>query len=505
MMSDQDKSSDPISAAGGADSAPTCPVSHSTATTQLCNVDGFDIWRCAESATDFVWPMPSDQSLKEMYDREAYFEGGEHGGYANYDVQTEPSLHMVTELLDRFPESGRAHSVLDIGCSYGSHLRLAADRGWNCFGIELSEYARNRARERHGERMTIVERAEDLAPQCYDLVLMLEVIEHLKDPYPLFFTLFEKGAIGPETLVVITTPNARSNGAVANPGAWEFRHPPSHLVYYSGKTLQLFLERLMFKDIFVRGIVDLQPIPVSRFDDEAPSVNDDLGNSMGVCAEGIGSDFKEFMVEHYAAGSELTRLTTAQMEEHRSNEFKKLPIEHREQLEQQTRVHQLALKGREFLLEERERVIKERDSSLNELRAWVQTLNEGKEWLAQQAEQQTIVLQEQEAQLKQRDAALQEKDAALRESDETLAHLRGDIQDRENSIQGLQQQLTETRAWVEQLNESKEWLAVQNRNLENQLAEHQRKLHETEKRIDEILNSKAWRTMTFLRIAPKTE
>ena len=72
---------------------PMCPISKSTDTLPLCQVDGFDIWRCPESATDFVWPMPDDKTLKDIYDREACLEGGERGGYDNYDTQTEPSLH----------------------------------------------------------------------------------------------------------------------------------------------------------------------------------------------------------------------------------------------------------------------------------------------------------------------------------------------------------------------------------------------------------------------------
>lgn len=302
-MPDQGKMDNGSFSEDSSASQPTCPVSHSTENQRLCEVDGFEIWRCPETATDFVWPMPSDATLKKLYDREAWFEGGEHGGYQNYDLQTAPSLHLVTSLLDRFPPREKTYTVLDVGCGYGTHLRLAADRQWKCFGVETSAHARNVATERHGERMSIVERTEDILPQCFDLVLMLEVIEHLKDPYALFFTLFGKGAIGPETLVVITTPNARSNDAVENPGAWAYRHPPSHLVYYSAKSLEIFLKRLMFKDIHLRGLVDLQPRETARFGDEEASINDELSCSLGVCAEAKGSDFKEFMHERYMPGA----------------------------------------------------------------------------------------------------------------------------------------------------------------------------------------------------------
>ena len=282
---------------------PICPVSKSLDTQHLCKVDGFDVWRCPESATDFVWPMPDDKTLKEMYDREAWFEGGERGGYKDYDLQTEPSLHAMTELLERFTAGESELNVLDVGCGYGNHLRLAADKGWKCFGIEPSDHARGIAQQRHGSSMTVVETVEDLFPVCFDLIVMFEVIEHLQDPYTLLFTLFGRGAIGPDTLVVISTPNARSNDAVHNPGAWAYRHPPSHLVFYSAKSFEVLLSRLLFKDIAVRGIVPLPPLKAARFDDEEPSINDGLGDFMGIVAEARGSHFREFMHERYVPGT----------------------------------------------------------------------------------------------------------------------------------------------------------------------------------------------------------
>lgn len=286
-----------------ASTTPVCPVSRSLDTRHLCKVDGFDVWRCAESATDFVWPMPDDKTLKAMYDREAWFEGGERGGYQDYDLQTEPSLHAMTELLERFTAGENDLNVLDVGCGYGNHLQLAANKGWKCFGIEPSDHARSIAQQRHGSSMTVVETVEDLFPVRFDLIVMFEVIEHLQDPYALLFTLFGRGAIGPDTLVVISTPNARSNDAVTNPGAWAYRHPPSHLVFYSAKSFEVLMRRLLFKEINIRGIVPLPPHPAAKFEDEEASINDGLGDFMGIVAEARGSNFREFMHERYVPGT----------------------------------------------------------------------------------------------------------------------------------------------------------------------------------------------------------
>lgn len=459
MMPEQLSENQQASANG---TPPTCPITHSTDAQKLCVVDGYQVWRCASSGTDFVWPMPSDQELKDYYDRAAYFEGGEHGGYTDYDVQTEPSLQLVTELLDRFPTSDGKLSVLDVGCSYGSHLRLAADRQWECFGVELSDHARQMAKERHGDLMTVVESASELPVRSYDLVMILEVIEHLKDPYPLFATLFEKGAIGPDTLVVITTPNARSNDAIADPAKWEFRHPPSHLVYYSGLSFKLLMQKLGFEDVFVRGLVDMPAKQTYRYADETSALNDAWDCTMGICVEGIG--WRKQVSNNVAKTPQFDGRDTKEIVSIGNNDAKDA-----------TRAHALALQSRELVLRERTQILKQRDADIRELtkelantRDWVAQMNKAKEW-----------------QEKEHAALLQELEAHKRVIEE---------RDRE---------LSDTRAWTEKLNQDKDWLAGQNAALDQSLKECQRVLEETQGKLNVVMQSRGWRGLNKLGLVPK--
>ena len=279
-----------------------CPVSGAVDIQPLCVVDDYTIWRCPSSATDFAWPLPSDATLAAMYSRAEWFNGGEKGGYADYDAQTTGSLEMMSGLLDRLSQGRKGLSILDVGCGYGTHLKLAADRGWSCFGIEPSEHAREVAANRYGKTIKIVERAEDLLPRRFDLIVMLDVIEHLKDPYKLFFALFGKGAIHSDSLVVISTPNARSFDAVHIPALWAYRHPPSHLIYYSAKSLEILLRRLMFTEVHVNGAVPSVMKYAQPFADENAPTNEAVAGYQGLYVEAKGSRFKEFMHERYVPG-----------------------------------------------------------------------------------------------------------------------------------------------------------------------------------------------------------
>ncbi len=251
----------------------------------LCRVDGADVYTCKTCTADHVYPPPSAQALKAYYDRESWFEGGEKGGYQNYDAQTAPG--QIDPILAQF--AGREGlSILDVGCGYGTHLAAAAKAGWKCFGVEPSAHARKVAQERLGGAAYVVGDVSELIPHEFDVVLMLDVVEHLPSPYPTLYQLFSIGAITAKTTAVISTPNAGSAAAKRDPAAWDYRHPASHLVHYTGDALRLLLKRLHFTSVDVRGTV--------------PD-GTDLSASAGLMVTARGSDFAEFMRERYVPGT----------------------------------------------------------------------------------------------------------------------------------------------------------------------------------------------------------
>lgn len=268
-----------------------CPVcGDKEHTSFLCRVDGADVYSCATCAADHVFPMPSEQALKAYYDRREWFEGGEKGGYDNYDAHTAGSLGLLEQVLAPF--AGRHElSILDVGCGYGTHLAAAAGRGWRCFGVEPSAHARAVAQERLGGNAYVVESIADLIPHEFDIILMLDVIEHLRSPYPTFYQLFSIGAITAKTTVIITTPNAGSAAARRDPAAWPYRHPASHLIHYAPQSLAYLFKRLHFTTIAIKG-------PGAE-----PKVGDDLSGCEGLVATASGSDFAEFMRERYVPGT----------------------------------------------------------------------------------------------------------------------------------------------------------------------------------------------------------
>jgi 2-polyprenyl-3-methyl-5-hydroxy-6-metoxy-1,4-benzoquinol methylase/glycosyltransferase involved in cell wall biosynthesis len=263
-----------------------CPVCRNRISSPLCNVRGFQINSCSECRADYVINPPNNKELAAFYDRSEWFEGGETGGYSNYDSQTESSIDRIKKFLSTFV--GEKQAILDVGCGYGNHLELAASLGWECFGIEPSDHAREIAIKRLGNRAMIVKYAEELIPHLFDVVLMLDVIEHVIEPQSLFYPLFALGGIKETTTILLSTPNAGSTEAINSPSTWRYRHPPSHLVFYSEIALKQLFHNLRFKEVSVHGI---HPTEAGG--------PDGLSNYHGLEAIACGSDFHDFMHERY--------------------------------------------------------------------------------------------------------------------------------------------------------------------------------------------------------------
>lgn len=94
-------------------------------------------------------------------------------------------------------------SILDIGCANGNKVLFYRERGYRAKGIDLSEEATAYGRREHGLdllRSSIEDYATD---ERFDAILMLEVIEHIRDPWVWARKVSE--LLRPGGLVVVTT------------------------------------------------------------------------------------------------------------------------------------------------------------------------------------------------------------------------------------------------------------------------------------------------------------
>lgn len=132
-------------------------------------------------------------------------------------------LDLLASLLGKRAEELR---LLDVGCSSGTLLRIAKDAGFSVQGVEPSAAPAQTARQ-HGLSVFTGFLEEAALPDAdYDIVTLMEVIEHLPEPVGLLKEI--RRVIRPGGLLMVGTGNAGSLTLHAMGADWEYLHMARH-------------------------------------------------------------------------------------------------------------------------------------------------------------------------------------------------------------------------------------------------------------------------------------
>lgn len=163
-------------------------------------------------------------------------------------------------------------SVLEVGCGEGATLRYLRDQcgaSW-VGGIEAYQPAA-RAAAQHLDWISIndVESPDAAIPdQPVDILLLLDVLEHLREPWDVLRRIVRK-ALKPGGTVVVTLPNIRNIRVLAKlfaQGRWEYTNSGildrTHLRFFTRRSGLELLEQAHIKDIKAVPLIPrrLQPL-----------------------------------------------------------------------------------------------------------------------------------------------------------------------------------------------------------------------------------------------------
>ncbi len=177
--------------------------------------------------------------------RAGYFQGTMRDGYADYQG-SEPVLRAeFRHVLRHLARCGvRSGNLLEVGCAYGFFL-VEAQRTFRVCGIDVAEdavaFCRSRGLDVHcGE----IDQSFLAARAPFDVVVMLDVIEHLKNPAEVLTAL--RPYLSPGARLLITTGDWESLCGRIMGRSWRLMTPPQHLSFFSRRSLSLLLERVGF-------------------------------------------------------------------------------------------------------------------------------------------------------------------------------------------------------------------------------------------------------------------
>jgi len=208
--------------------------------------DGFgrpaSLVRCRSCGLVQVAALPTPEEL------DAYYANYSYDDPAAWEVSsaTAASLAALVRRLEPYRGQGR---LLDVGCGAGAILRAFAGAGWSCQGTELSGVAADRLRA--GGLVIHVGTLESLRAELgtYDVVVLSETIEHVRDPRGLLAGV--PRLLRPGGALYLTTPHIDSLSRRVLGAAWRPIEVPEHLFYFNRRSMARLL-----------GAVGLRPVEV---------------------------------------------------------------------------------------------------------------------------------------------------------------------------------------------------------------------------------------------------
>jgi 2-polyprenyl-3-methyl-5-hydroxy-6-metoxy-1,4-benzoquinol methylase len=209
--------------------------------------------RCANCRA--MWKMLRDpeKPIADYYD-DSY-------AASDYWEHEDEALRALRKVRDAITSAigAEGKSLLDVGCGPGVFLGLAREAGFNAVGVELNPTLAQMARERTGvEVVTGDFTALEMADRKFDVITVLDLIEHVADPIDLLKRC--RGLLKPGGHVVVYTPNHAglivrvaagiyrlSLGRVSRPVAEIF--DGVHVVFFDAASLTSVLTQAGFRPV----------------------------------------------------------------------------------------------------------------------------------------------------------------------------------------------------------------------------------------------------------------
>jgi SAM-dependent methyltransferase len=218
----------------------------------------YDIYHCLYCQTAFAFPLEVNLDIYNHIYRQLDQVPG-YDRYLNYANQVLIESHPLNYLSNSecvywsiqqyFKQKiDKKIKVLEIGCGFGYLTYALSKAGYDVLGIDISQVAVNQAIERYGPLFicTDVETYANMHKEQFDVVILTEVIEHIKNVKD--FLNAAGQLLKPGGDLVLTTPNKSAHPVDI---LWETEPPPVHLWWFSEDSFCVLAKQMRYQATFM--------------------------------------------------------------------------------------------------------------------------------------------------------------------------------------------------------------------------------------------------------------
>jgi 2-polyprenyl-3-methyl-5-hydroxy-6-metoxy-1,4-benzoquinol methylase len=192
-----------------------------------------------------------EAELKRIYSAN-YFKGEEYLDYVMEKGCLQKNFAQRLNSIQKIIPNANITSALEIGCAYGFFAEVFHQYypAANYIGVDVVEEAIRYGQDVLHLNLKLADFLNmDLAKSSFSDVFLWDVIEHLKEPH-LFLDKIST-CLQPSGRLYITTGDIGALLPRITKQKWRLIHPPTHIHYFSRKTLSQLLTRYEFMPINV--------------------------------------------------------------------------------------------------------------------------------------------------------------------------------------------------------------------------------------------------------------
>lgn len=232
-----------------------CPVCSGNVFVNRFRFPTMTIMTCQGCGLAFQNPQPGDDELTEIYGPDYFIgvEANERLNSAQFDAVKRGTARMQLSRIASYRSelggiASKGDRLIEIGCGHGNFLIEAKSKGYSVQGLEFSKDAAKQANEKLGFDSVMVGTTHsiNLPSETYDVCVLADVIEHVRDPHAAI--AYVSRILKPGGLVFIATPSTASWSARLLGSYW-MEYKPEHLFYFDPSSLTQLLTRAGFRDI----------------------------------------------------------------------------------------------------------------------------------------------------------------------------------------------------------------------------------------------------------------
>lgn len=204
--------------------------------------ENFELRKAQELDLLITFPRPDIEKLPAYYKSENYISHTDSKkGIFDKIYQQVKNLMLKNKLDWIESEKSTRGRILDIGAGTGDFLLAARRRGWEVFGAEPNNDARELALKKGVE---LEERTSIFPAQHFDVITMWHVLEHVPDLRVQILEL--ERLLKPNGLLVVAVPNYKSHDAQKYKSNWAAYDVPRHLYHFSPSATKKLFSRNSF-------------------------------------------------------------------------------------------------------------------------------------------------------------------------------------------------------------------------------------------------------------------